>query len=297
VGRSPAAARRRLGTELKNMREAAGRKIEDSAHELGCSTAKISRLENGKGLPHWRDVRDLVAFYGTVGERDDYLASLVEDGRAKEWFDTFRDFLRGDMAGDHQQRYFQLEQDASVIKHFEADLIPGLLQSKDYIDAICRVIFPEHSDRDREQFVEFRLKRQAVVLGKGSAPELSVILSEAAIIRRIGGVAVMRGQLEALHADLNGPLRDVNFRVTPLRTEARGVLGGPFTILKYADKEDEDVAYLEGREGATYLYDDGVARYEEHFGGLERDSLSRKDSLARLAEEIELLAKEGRTTD
>jgi hypothetical protein len=265
------------------MREAAGRKIDEAAEALFCSTAKISRLENGKGVPQWRDVRDLVVFYG-ADERSD-LFGLVEDGRSQDWFDSFKDVLHGDMSGDHQQRYFQLEQDASEMKIFEADLIPGLLQSRDYIDAVGRAVFPRHSDRERRRFVEFRLQRQEQVLGKVPAPELSVILSEAAIIRPMGGPDVMRSQLEELHSKLQTSLEAVDFRLFPLTVESRGALGGPFAILKYENDDDEDVVYLEGREGATYLDATGAARYEQLFSELERDSLPRAESLDRLIKE------------
>jgi Domain of unknown function (DUF5753) len=120
-----------------------------------------------------------------------------------------------------------------------------------------------------------------------------MILSELAIVRLIGGREVMREQLETLHDALAGPLKDVDFRITPLTAEARGALGGPFTILKYASPDDQDLVYLEGRDGATWLETNGdVSRYEQLFSGLERDSLSRDDSMKRLAQAVEQLSQE-----
>jgi transcriptional regulator with XRE-family HTH domain len=292
VGLSPAASRRRLGVELRALREASGKRIEDAAQALDCSTAKISRLETGKGVPFSRDVRDLIQIYGAPAyEKRDYLMELVSDGRAQDWFSTFRDVLHGDMVADHLHRFIELERDASVIKTYEADLVPGLLQTEEYIDAVCAIVFPERSEKERARFVEFRRQRQDAVLQHGEHPELSVILSELAITRRIGGPGVMRRQLEALAADLDadaGRLAAVDFRLTPIAVGAHGALGGPFTIMKYVESGDQDIVYLEGREGATYLESDGeVARYEQLFSGLERDSHSRSESIKLLEQKAE----------
>jgi transcriptional regulator with XRE-family HTH domain len=292
LGRSPAASRRRLGAELRALREASGNKIEDAAARLDCSTAKISRLENGKGVPYFRDIRDLIGLYGDAAlEKGAELMSLAEDGRAQDWYSTFRDVLHGEMSADHLNRFYELERDADVIKTFQADLIPGLLQSEPYIDAICSVVFPEKSQRERRRFVEFRLERQQV-LRRAQPPDLSLIVHELAIVRQIGGRTVMLDQLEHLVSELAGPLSEVDFRLIPLAMDARGALGGPFVILKYNGTDYQDLVYLEGREGATWLESDGdVARYEGLFSGLERDSLSRGASLDRLSEAAKQLAQ------
>lgn len=295
MSRSPASSRRRLGAELRGLREVAGKRIEDAAARLECSTAKISRLENGKGVPYQRDVRDLIELYGDPAQsRKVLLLALVEDGRAQDWYSNFREFLQGEMSADHLNRFYELERDADVMKTFQADLIPGLLQTEAYIDAVCSIIYPEKSQRERAGFVEFRLERQKV-LTRPEPLELSLIVHELAIVRRIGGPLVMRDQLKHLISELRGPLAKVDFRLVPLAAEARGALGGPFVILKYtrSDYQDQDLVYLEGREGATWLESDGdVNRYEQLFSGLERDSLTRESSLDRLAQVAEQLTQE-----
>lgn len=284
VSRSPAASRRRLGMQLRTLREAAGLKTEDAAERLECSTAKISRLETGKGVPYARDVRDLVDLYG-AGAQLGELLELVEDGRAQDWYSNFRDVLPG---ADHLIRFYELERDADVIKTYQADLIPGLFQTPQYIDAICSTIYPEKSQTERERFVAFRLERQKL-LDRRRPPGVQVILHELAILRRVGGSDwrdVMRQQLDHLATQLGGAWRDmVDLRLVPLSAEARGALGGPFVILKYEDVDYRNLVYLEGREGATWLETDGhVARYEQLFSDLERDALSREASLERLSE-------------
>ena len=109
----------------------------------------------------------------------------------------------------------------------------------------------------------------------------------------MGKPAVMREQLETLRNDLAGPLRDIEFQLVPLRAEARGALGGPFWILKYDTGRDQNLVYLEGREGATWLETDAdVARYEDLFAGLQQDSLSREESLERLGQVAEEFRRE-----
>jgi len=294
LARSPAASRRRLGGELRSLREAAGKRIEDAAAVLECSTAKISRLETGKGVPYARDVRDLVALYGDLARaRLDELLELAEDGRAQEWYGAYKDVLQGDQVADHLLRFYELERDATEIKLFEADLIPGLLQSERYIDAVLSTVAPHYSERERARNVLFRRKRQDEVLRSADRPDLSIIVSELAIVRQIGDRTVMRDQLKSLHADLDGQLKDVDFRITPLVAGARGALGGPFIVLKYGRSGDQDIVYLEGREGATWLESDGdVSRYEVLFSGLETDSMSRADSLEMLAHSAESFARE-----
>ncbi|MGB9377484.1 MAG: Scr1 family TA system antitoxin-like transcriptional regulator, partial [Mycobacteriales bacterium] len=114
------------------------------------------------------------------------------------------------------------------------------------------------------------------------------------LLRPVGGRGVLRRQLIALREGLDEQFSDVNFRITLLSTPARGAIGGAFTILRFTEATDKDVVYLEGREDAAYLETDGdVARYDEKFRSLERDSLTRDESVKRLSEEIDRLEESG----
>jgi transcriptional regulator with XRE-family HTH domain len=287
VGLSPAAARRRLGTELRALRLAAGKKIEDAATKLECSTAKVSRLEHGKGVPYRRDVADLLELYKV--DRSD-LMELAEEGRAQDWFDEYKDVLPRELYPDHMQRFAALERDASVIKSFEPELIPGPLQSAEYTDAVLRIVLPQQEPEKRRKFVEFRQGRQKALLHGGRREELAFAVGELAVRRAVVDPAILRGQLETLVEELDGPLKAVDFRLIPLLAETPAVLGGPFTVLKFGDESDQDVVFLEGRDGATYLESDvDVRRYEEKFRSLQEVSPPRAESLKRLAELAERL--------
>lgn len=133
----PAASRYALGAELKTMRETAHRTLDEAAQALGCTSQKIHRLEQGNAVPTHADVLRLVELYGASDRRGEILVLLASAG-AQEWFEPFRDVIRGRMFADHLLRFAAIEGDAAIMKLFEADLIPGLLQTDEYTDAGVR---------------------------------------------------------------------------------------------------------------------------------------------------------------
>ena len=141
---------------------------------------------------------------------------------------------------------------------------------------------------ERRNFVQLRLKRQEAVLGQSGRVKISVIMSELALLRRVVPDKTMRSQINELVSKLSGDLSWVDFRVTTLIDEPSAALGGPFYIIKFAERQDQDVVYLEGREEPDYLEsDEDVSRYESFFAALEKASLSRADSLDRLMASVD----------
>jgi transcriptional regulator with XRE-family HTH domain len=294
VSRSPVVARRRLGAALRELRTAAGLKLEDAARTLDCSMSKVSRLENGKGVPRHRDVRDLIDLFGAAArEREDELMRLVAESlSAGEGLVTdFRDVFEGAVVPNEVSRYLALEQDATAIAAFEPFLVPGLLQTSEFADAVVGFFYPERSRGERRRLVDLRMQRQEVLRrpGKGRL-RFSVVIAEQALRRPIGGPSVMRKQLEHLVGQLRDGLSDVEFRVAPLDLVHAGVLGGPFTVVRFADEQDQDVVYLEGRDGATYLEtEEQVLRYTETFSGLLEACPDRATSIAIVERAAELM--------
>lgn len=293
VSRSPVVARRRLGAALKGLRLDAHLKLDAAAKALDCSTSKISRLENGKGVPRQRDVRDLIELYGSdAASRQDELMQLVAEGSGDGGglITDYRDVFDGDLISDDAQRYMALEQDARVISSFEADFVPGLLQTAAYTDALIRLFDPNLTSDQRRRLVDLRQERQKVLGGREAGQDegltLSVVVAEQALLRGIGGPQVMREQLSALVQSLSGGLDHVNFQVAPSSLVSAEVMGGPFSVLEFADGRDQDVVYLEGRVSATYLEsDEHVERYKAVFASLAADSLSPEKSIS-LVEDI-----------
>lgn len=283
VTRNPVVARRRLGAALRELRLSTNLKIEDAARKLECSNAKVSRLETGKGIPRQRDVRDLIELYGVAAKaREAELVALVNDSNQDGGLDVdFRDVIEGEMMSAVQSRYMALEQDATSISTFESGVVPGILQTEAYAEAVALLIYPDSGEVERRRFVQLRMERQAALRRPGGDRlQLSVVLGEQMLRRPIGGDQVIRKQLEHMVASLRDELADVDFRVAPLTLVVPGVLGGPFSIVEFADPADQDIVYLEGDEGGTYLEtDEQVARYKAKFAALAEACPDRESSI------------------
>ncbi|MGH3607591.1 MAG: helix-turn-helix domain-containing protein, partial [Pseudonocardiaceae bacterium] len=203
--RGPVVPRRRLGAELRTLREQAELTIEDVAKELECSVSKVSRLETGQGIPKSRDVRDLLDRYGVTDQAHrDRLMRWVREGNRQGWWDDFSDVLAPDprdpLLPDNPSRYVALEQDASELRSFETTLVPGLLQTEDYARAVISAL----STADREatdRRVELRMRRQDRLYAAEDPLTVHMVLDEAVVRRQMGGEQVLRVQLERLLAD------------------------------------------------------------------------------------------------
>lgn len=281
---SPIVPRRRLGAELRRLRESAGRSIDDAARVLECSASKISRLETGKGVPRLRDVRDLIELYGPAARAaQDVLLQLAKDGQAQGWWNDYRDVIQGERFPDHLLRLLALESGAREIRMFERDVIPGLLQTEEYIQHVSVAAHPNMSAAERRRFVEFRRGRQKIVTDSGREGALRCVLDEVVLLRAFVDRRVHQRQLLALHDRLQGDLAHVDLRVLPLEVAIPEAVGGPFVIFRFGHAEDQDVVHFEGREGAAYVEGEAsVGRYCRTFEILRDHSLSRSASLGRL---------------
>jgi transcriptional regulator with XRE-family HTH domain len=288
VAHSPVVTRRRLGAELRRLRTMSNKTIEQAAEELECSEAKISRLETGRGVPKQRDVRDLLRLYGLQSNEVMYeeLLELASEGQSQGWWNDFKD-LGDDRLPEHIGRYIALEQGARLIQGYEGDLIHGLLQTEAYADSLIRELSPTRSPQERARMVQLRMERQKILSRSQDPLELRVILGEAALMRPVGGGEVMRDQLHALRDKIVSH-DNVRVRVMALRSGVHPGLGSPFSIIHFADQGDQDVVYLEGQAGATYLEKPtDVARYLKIVEDLWERVQSRDESIALLEEHAE----------
>jgi transcriptional regulator with XRE-family HTH domain len=290
--RSPVVSRRRLGSELRSLREASGKTIEDAATALECSSAKISRLETGKGVPKNRDVRDLLRLYGVD---DDELAgrlfALASDGQSQGWWEDYKD-LTPEPGTEYVGRYIALEQEANSILGYEGDLIHGLLQTVEYAEALLAALAPDVSAEQRRRMVELRMKRQVILRGRTGLPplHLRVVIGEPAILRPVGSPKIMQRQLQAIRELLDERPDNVNLQVMPLAAGPHAGLGSPFSIVHFDDANDQDVVYLEGSQGGTFLErQPEVDRYTRLLETLQAQALSRDDSLAAIDKQIAAL--------
>src|SRR5262249_13091907 len=152
---SPTVRRRRLGLELRRLRETAGITIEAVAERLGCSSSKISRIETGHSGATPRDVPDILAVYRGRGAGGDQLGQVAREARQKGWWHLYGTVLTG--------AYVGLEAAASAIETYEAQVVPGLLQVPDYARTMICKARPDISPTEVDRRVRVRMARQALL--------------------------------------------------------------------------------------------------------------------------------------
>lgn len=293
--RGPVVPRRRLGAELRTLREQAGLTIDEVAKELECSVSKVSRLETGQGIPKIRDVRDLLNRYGVADQAyRERLMRWVRDGQRQGWWDDFSDVLDPeDPLLPNNLRYVALEQDASELRRFESTFVPGLLQTEDYAHAILNTLSSargwggrrsESTHEVTDRHVELRMRRQGRLYATEDPLTVHMVLDEAVLHRQMGGEQVMRAQLKRLLADAQRP--NITVQVLPFRSGAHPSAAGSFTVLTFPDSDDNDLVYIEGHLGDLYLEKEhDVQVYEQMFDVLVDMCMSSERS-ARLVAEL-----------
>ncbi len=242
----PTVRRMLLGAQLRRLREARGVSREDAGWEIRASESKISRMELGRVGFKERDVADLLTLYGIEdpAEREALLV-LARQSNQPGWWHTY-----GDLLPNWFLSYLGLESAASLIRTYEVQFIPGLLQTRDYARAVTLLGHRNASAAEVDRRVQLRMARQRV-LSRDEAPQLWVVMDEAVLRRPIGGPAVMRAQLEALLEATNLP--HVRLQVMPFDIGGHAGAGGAFTILRFADEDLPDVVYIEQLTSALYL--------------------------------------------
>jgi transcriptional regulator with XRE-family HTH domain len=241
----PTAQRLVLGGHLRRLREARGITAELAADSIRGSHSKISRMEHGRVGFKERDVADLLTLYGVIdGEERAALLNLAREANLPGWWHAYSDILP-----TWVEPYVGLEAAASIIRTYQIQFIPGLLQTDDYARALIRQGLAA-SEEDIARSTELRVSRQEILHGP-NAPQLWVVLDEGAVRRPVGGRAVIRGQVEHLLAMAEHP--SVTIQVLPFHAGAHSAMGGPFTILRFAEPDLQDVVYIEQLTSALYL--------------------------------------------
>ncbi|GAA3244571.1 helix-turn-helix domain-containing protein [Dactylosporangium siamense] len=235
-----------LGAHLRRLREAQGVTREDAGWEIRSSESKISRMELGRVGFKERDVADLLTLYGLDDDEErTRLLALARDANNPGWWHRF-----GDVLPNWFQSYLGLEAAAALIRTYEVQFVPGLLQTKEYARAVVLLGHGRAKADEIDRRVELRMARQQV-LTRPDAPKLWVVVDEAALRRPIGGIDIMRGQVDAL-LEAN-TLPNVRLQVIPFNAGGHAAAGGAFTILRFPDQDLPDVVYIEQLTSALYL--------------------------------------------
>jgi hypothetical protein len=257
----PTVLRMLVGAQLRKLRETAGISREAAGYEIRASGSKISRLELGRVGFKERDVSDLLTLYAVSDPADRrLLLDLARKANAPGWWHRYSDLLPGWF-----QPYLGLESAAATIRAYEAQYVPGLLQTRDYARSVVMISHGTGTPEQVDRRVELRMQRQQL-LTREDAPQLWVVVDEAVLRRQIGGPPVMRGQLAALIDATKLPT--VRLQILPFTAGGHAALGGAFSLLRFPDQDLPDVVYVEQMTGALYL--DKRDDVEEYAAAIER---------------------------
>jgi hypothetical protein len=279
----PTVLRILLGAHLRRMRERAGISREDAGYHIRASGSKISRMELGRVSFKERDVTDLLAFYGvTDGEERDSLVQLTREANATPWWQKYQD-----AAPDWFGLYVGLEEAAQLIRVYEVQFVPGLLQTEEYARAVVVQGAPGLDPDEVDRRVALRLGRQKL-LDRDNPPRLWAIVDEAALRRPMGGRDVLAAQIERLMDMVSEP--NITLQVMPFKYGGHAAEGGAFTIMRFPEADLPDMVYMEYLTGALYI--EKPEEVERYAAVMERLSVAgtsperTREILAGLLKEI-----------
>jgi len=243
-GPDPTVRKRRLRNELRKAREKSGKTQSAVADAMDWSPSKLIRIETGAVNISTNDLRALLELYELPADRVKTLVELARAAREVPRWNIYRD-----VASPAYIAFLGYESSASIIRNFEPQLVPGLLQTEEYARTVIEVVEvdrPQHIDA----LVDLRAQRQEIIT-KQPPTEFHFILDEAVIRRRIGGTGLMKRQLRHLLEVAQYP--NVTMRVVPFAAGMYPRLRVPYVLLEFPDDEDEDVLFLENPFG-DYLF-------------------------------------------
>jgi transcriptional regulator with XRE-family HTH domain len=269
---SPTVRRRRLRAELRRLRTERGLTIE-RVQELSNGDIRfptLSRWETGERNIRPTDVRLLLDIYEVTGEEREELLTLARQAKGRGWWQSY-----GPSVPSWFQFYVGLESEASTIREYSAELVPGLLQTADYYRAFLGTAPGDPRITGKE--VEIRMARQERLTSDDDPPEFWAVLNEGVVRRNVGGSAVMQAQLEHL-AGLSA-LPNVTIQVLPFSAGVHPAMDGSFSILGFPVPSDPAVVYMENQAGSVYLEEPAdVDRFSRMFSHLIAKALSPEDS-------------------
>ncbi|ABP53816.1 helix-turn-helix domain-containing protein [Salinispora tropica] len=269
--------RRQLGRYLRELRENAYVTVSAAAKELEWSAPRIWRYETGQVPMHPNDVEAMCRVYGTTQETIETMRALARETKAHGWWHSYSSAIK-----DWFKLYVGLEAAATRIRKYEVDLVPGLLQTVEYMTEVIATDHPQLSEGERRAKVEVRLHRQRLLVRAiPRAPQLEVVLNEAVLRRPLRDRSAMVRQLEALH--VAGQRHNVGLRVLPLSAGVfRWAQVGTFTTLEFPTdvREPEPTTiYMDGPCGAVYLDKaHEIQTYEDAWRSLSERALGVDES-------------------
>ncbi|MGW4639246.1 helix-turn-helix domain-containing protein [Sphaerisporangium sp. NPDC004334] len=283
MSNSPTVKRRRLSAALRQLRVESGLTAAEVAKQLDWDPSKITRMERDewkRPAPH--DIRGLLDLYRVTDERRrDALLTLARESRQRGWWADYQDVFRTSLP--------DFEAGASMIRTYEAVVIPGLLQTSAYMMAIFRGGQVLH-ETVFERHVHARLARQEI-LRRQDPPTLVAVIDEAALLKMIGGRDVMRDQARQLLELARQP--NITIQVLPNSVGAHSALDGPFVILDFPSPDDPSLIHLATLTDSLWLETpEEIQRYTLTFSQAQASALPPDESVRYLSELHERLQQE-----
>ncbi|GAA0427566.1 DUF5753 domain-containing protein [Streptomyces luteireticuli] len=279
------ARRRRLGAALRAAREAAGVTMTGAASAVHCDNTKISRIETGRHRITRLELNTLFDLYRI----DDsalrkQLVALASEGNQRSWWRRHSAMISPGLS-----EVLVLESDAARITAFHTQVVPGLLQTRDYARVLIDGLTAQLAHEEVEFYVDLRMERQRIFACGDPPLQYLALIPEAVLHQRYGGAEVLASQLRHLAA-VNRPPH-MTIRVIPFTQTAFTDTCGSFTLFSYPDPLDLDVVLVESLDGSLCLQeDDSVAKYMKAIDGLRASALSTQQSvelITSMADELE----------
>lgn len=275
---SPTVKRRRVAATLRLLRERAGMTVAEAARRVDHDQSWLSRIENLESGIHPNDARALLTVFGVTGDAADAVVSVARQARQRGWWASY-----GDAMPDWFSNLVGMESDASAIRTYECQTVPGLLQTEEYARAAMMASAAPRQSEDIEQRVKLRIDRQAL-LANEDPPLFVLVLDEAALRRTIGGKQVMHEQIERLLEEVKKP--HIQIQILPFEAGAHASLNGSFVILDFPPPPepfpraaDDRIVYTDTLLGSLYMEQPGeVAAYAAAFEQLRAEALSAERS-------------------
>ncbi|QYC45255.1 Helix-turn-helix domain protein [Nonomuraea coxensis DSM 45129] len=270
-----------LGKHLRELRERAGLTLKEAGEYLQRDGSTVSRFEAGLYPARTPDVLALLDLYGvTTPQERDGLVRLSRDVWQNGWWDDYS----GDVTHGIVD-YAWVEARAESISSFDALVIPGLLQTRDYMEAVIRADSSDATDEQVDRWVDFRLTRQEIF--SDESPRLSMVLDEYVLRRPVGGPEIMRAQLIHLAKHASAP--NIEIRVLPLSAGAHASPDGAFRIFQLPQPFPA-IAYVPTPAGAIYVEGEGTDMLKLKYDRIRRKALSAEESLRLISAVAKSLA-------
>ncbi|MBQ6643418.1 MAG: helix-turn-helix domain-containing protein [Saccharopolyspora sp.] len=267
------------------MRENAGKTRKDAADWLEVGEPTVSKIELGRQAIKAPNVRLLCQLYDVDAGTGESLLRLAREANQRGWWTAYRDTLP-----KWFRQFVGLEGDAVEFWEYQSEFVPGLLQTRSYIEAITTASRPDIGDDELAKVVRVRRERQALLEG-AEPPRLNVYLNEAVLRRVVGGPQVMREQLDQLVAASREDRTRV--RVVPFSAGAHAAMASSFVLMQFPDDDSPAFAYIENDRGAVYQEDPGdIDRYTVMLDQLAEVSMGVAESRAALDEAARSLHNE-----